>query len=94
MLLLYQYNFQPFLQNSLGGRVRFLISGSAPLRDDVMVFLRCALGCQVSQQHSFLVGLRVVSYFVKRQESGQNIFTRARERETLRTREANKQITP
>lgn len=35
------------IQNSLGGRVRFLISGSAPLRDDVMVFLRCALGCQV-----------------------------------------------
>ena len=89
MLLLYQYNFQPFLQNSLGGRVRFLISGSAPLRDDVMVFLRCALGCQVSQQNCFLVGLRVVSYFVKRQESAQNIFTRAREREreTLRTRE-------
>ncbi|KAJ7370464.1 hypothetical protein OS493_032028 [Desmophyllum pertusum] len=35
------------IQNSLGGRVRFLISGSAPLRDDVMVFLRCALGCHV-----------------------------------------------
>jgi len=35
------------IQNSLGGRVRFLISGSAPLRDDVMIFLRCALGCQV-----------------------------------------------
>lgn len=90
MLLLYQYNFQPFLQNSLGGRVRFLISGSAPLRDDVMVFLRCALGCQVSQQNSFLVGLRVISYFVKRQESGQNIFARERERETLRTREARR----
>ena len=82
--------FSTFSQNSLGGRVRFLISGSAPLRDDVMVFLRCALGCQVSQQNSFLVGLRVVSYFVKRQESGQNIFTRARERETPRTREARR----
>lgn len=35
------------MQNSLGGRVRILISGSAPLRDDVMIFLRCALGCQV-----------------------------------------------
>lgn len=35
------------IQNSLGGRVRFVISGSAPLRDDVMIFLRCALGCQV-----------------------------------------------
>lgn len=35
------------IQNSLGGRVRILISGSAPLRDDVMIFLRCALGCQV-----------------------------------------------
>ncbi|XP_031548875.1 long-chain-fatty-acid--CoA ligase 1-like [Actinia tenebrosa] len=35
------------IQNSLGGRVRFVISGSAPLRDDVMVFLRCALGCIV-----------------------------------------------
>ena len=27
--------------------MRILISGSAPLRDDVMIFLRCALGCQV-----------------------------------------------
>lgn len=35
------------IQNSLGGRVRFLVTGSAPLRDDVMIFLRCALGCQV-----------------------------------------------
>lgn len=35
------------IQNSLGGRVRFVISGSAPLRDDVMKFLRCSLGCYV-----------------------------------------------
>lgn len=40
--------FQTSLQNSMGGRVRVLISGTAPLRDDVMVFLRCALGCHVS----------------------------------------------
>ena len=39
--------FQFCSQNSLGGRVRFLVTGSAPLRDDVMIFLRCALGCQV-----------------------------------------------
>ncbi|XP_074608164.1 long-chain-fatty-acid--CoA ligase 1-like [Acropora palmata] len=35
------------IQNSMGGRVRVVISGTAPLRDDVMVFLRCALGCHV-----------------------------------------------
>ena len=40
--------FQTSLQNSMGGRVRVVISGTAPLRDDVMVFLRCALGCHVS----------------------------------------------
>ena len=40
--------FQNSLQNSMGGRVRVVISGTAPLRDDVMVFLRCALGCHVS----------------------------------------------
>ena len=46
------------MQNSLGGRVRILISGSAPLRDDVMIFLRCALGCQV------IVGLPVANFIL------------------------------
>ncbi|BFZ18085.1 hypothetical protein BsWGS_21125 [Bradybaena similaris] len=35
------------IQNKLGGRVRIVISGSAPLSTDVMNFLRCALGCMV-----------------------------------------------
>ena len=43
-------------QNSLGGRVRFVISGSAPLRDDVMIFLRCALGCQVDTKNCRVKG--------------------------------------
>ncbi|XP_068706539.1 long-chain-fatty-acid--CoA ligase 1-like [Montipora foliosa] len=35
------------IQDSFGGRLRMLFSATAPLRDDVMIFLRCALGCQV-----------------------------------------------
>ncbi|XP_012936178.1 long-chain-fatty-acid--CoA ligase 5 [Aplysia californica] len=35
------------VQEKLGGRVRVLISGSAPLSSDVMTFLRCAMGCVV-----------------------------------------------
>ncbi|BFZ03707.1 hypothetical protein BsWGS_06746 [Bradybaena similaris] len=35
------------IQNKVGGRVRMLISGSAPLSPDVMQFLRCAFGCPV-----------------------------------------------
>ncbi|CAG5114498.1 unnamed protein product [Candidula unifasciata] len=35
------------IQNKLGGRVRIVITGSAPLLPDVMNFLRCSLGCVV-----------------------------------------------
>ena len=35
------------IQAKLGGHVRFLITGSAPLAPNVMNFLRCALGCHV-----------------------------------------------
>lgn len=35
------------IQDKLGGRVRLVISGSAPLSSEVMSFLRCALGCMV-----------------------------------------------
>ncbi|XP_005095160.2 long-chain-fatty-acid--CoA ligase 5 [Aplysia californica] len=35
------------IQQRLGGRVRIVLSGSAPLSEDVMNFLRCALGCFV-----------------------------------------------
>ncbi|XP_059142723.1 long-chain-fatty-acid--CoA ligase 5-like [Physella acuta] len=35
------------IQEKLGGRVRFVITGSAPLSTDVMKFLRCSLGCVV-----------------------------------------------
>lgn len=33
------------IQQSLGGRIRFVISGSAPLSDRVMKFLRASFGC-------------------------------------------------
>ncbi|KAK3772609.1 hypothetical protein RRG08_027342 [Elysia crispata] len=35
------------IQDKLGGRVKLVITGSAPLSSDVMNFLRCALGCLV-----------------------------------------------
>ena len=35
------------IQDGLGGNVRFIVTGSAPLADKVMEFARCALGCKV-----------------------------------------------
>lgn len=35
------------VQKSLGGRVRFILTGSAPISDKVLNFLRCAFGCMV-----------------------------------------------
>lgn len=31
----------------MGGRVRLLVCGSAPLAGNVLTFIRCALGCLV-----------------------------------------------
>jgi len=36
------------VQQSLGGRVRIVVTGSAPISEKVMMFLRCSLGCHVS----------------------------------------------
>lgn len=36
------------LQASLGGRVRLMITGAAPISPTVLTFLRAAVGCQVS----------------------------------------------
>ena len=36
------------VQKSLGGRVRFILTGSAPISNKVLNFLRCAFGCMVS----------------------------------------------
>ena len=36
------------VQQSLGGRVKFIISGSAPLSSVVHEWLRCVFGCAVS----------------------------------------------
>lgn len=35
------------LQESLGGRVRMMITGAAPVSPTILTFLRAALGCQV-----------------------------------------------
>lgn len=35
------------LQASLGGHVRLMITGAAPISPDVLTFLRVAMGCQV-----------------------------------------------
>lgn len=36
------------LQRNIGGRLRLMITGSAPLAGNVLTFMRCALGCIVS----------------------------------------------
>ena len=35
------------VQQSMGGRLRFIITGSAPISSKVMDFARVAFGCQV-----------------------------------------------
>lgn len=41
-----RFVFKP-VQESMGGRVRLLVTGSAPLASNVLTFLRCALGCMI-----------------------------------------------
>ena len=40
------------VQQSLGGRVRLVVTGSAPISEKVLTFLRCSLGCLVSTQYA------------------------------------------
>lgn len=35
------------VQDSMGGRIRLLVVGSAPLAGSVLTFMRCALGCVI-----------------------------------------------
>lgn len=36
------------IQDKLGGRLRLIVAGSAPIAGHILTFLRCALGCVVS----------------------------------------------
>ena len=47
--------FKP-VREGMGGRVRLLVCGSAPLAGNVLTFMRCALGCLVSKFffHAFI----------------------------------------
>lgn len=36
------------LRDGMGGRLRIMVVGSAPLAGNVLTFARCALGCLVS----------------------------------------------
>ncbi|KAK2192639.1 hypothetical protein NP493_27g03000 [Ridgeia piscesae] len=49
------------VQNSLGGRVRVVISGSAPLSPRVLNFTRVALGCIVIEGYGQTEGTAVIS---------------------------------
>lgn len=42
-------------QASLGGRVRLLLTGAAPISAPILTFFRAALGCQVSQAASLKI---------------------------------------
>jgi long-chain acyl-CoA synthetase len=35
------------VQDAMGGRIRLIVVGSAPLAGAVMTFMRCALGCVI-----------------------------------------------
>lgn len=35
------------IRGGLGGRVRLMVCGSAPLSNNVLEFMRCAMGCVV-----------------------------------------------
>ncbi|KAM9425795.1 long-chain-fatty-acid--CoA ligase 5 [Pholidichthys leucotaenia] len=39
------------VQESLGGRVRFMVTGAAPISPSVLTFLRAALGCQIFEAY-------------------------------------------
>lgn len=43
------------VQQSLGGKVRLITTGSAPLSPKILMFLRCCAGCPV--------GLHVTAFF-------------------------------
>lgn len=47
------------LQASLGGRVRLMATGAAPISPTVLTFLRAAIGCQVTQTSSSCVQVPV-----------------------------------
>lgn len=38
-------------QSSLGGKIRLMVTGAAPVSATVLTFLRAALGCQVRWLH-------------------------------------------
>ncbi|KAL0616545.1 Long-chain-fatty-acid--CoA ligase 5 [Plecturocebus cupreus] len=44
------------IQANLGGRVRFMVTGAAPISAPVMTFFRAAMGCPVSQVSSLKIG--------------------------------------
>lgn len=48
------------LQASLGGRVRLMATGAAPISPTVLTFLRAAIGCQVTQTSSSCVQVSCV----------------------------------
>lgn len=50
-LMFQVYSLLHTLQASLGGRVRLMITGAAPVSPTILTFLRAALGCQVSHIH-------------------------------------------
>nr|XP_036866992.1 long-chain-fatty-acid--CoA ligase 5 [Manis javanica] len=43
------------IQASLGGRVRFMVTGAAPIASPILTFLRAAMGCPVSQAPSLKI---------------------------------------
>ena len=42
-------------QDSLGGRVSLMVTGAAPISSPVLMFLRAAIGCPVSQALSLKI---------------------------------------
>lgn len=45
------------VQESMGGRIRLLVVGSAPLAGSVLTFMRCALGCVIVEGYGQTEGV-------------------------------------
>jgi len=54
------------IQASLGGRLRFVITGAAPISSEVLEFLRCSLGCAVFEGCVAVPILQLVLAFARR----------------------------
>lgn len=53
------------VRDSVGGRLKVMVTGSAPISEEVLTFIRCVLGCVVCEgygQTECVAGATVISF--------------------------------